>query len=80
MDHYRGMHAYAENTSGIPMPRLTMACGRSIMSIALCAMTLRSSIGRAAIEEMGACTSPACMQAHLILMRSDTWQVEQLLE
>ena len=47
----------------MPIPRLTMACGLSIMSMALCAMTLRSFMGRAAIDEMGALTSPETVNA-----------------
>ena len=43
----------------MPIPRLTMACGLSIMSMVLCAMTLRSFMGNATIDEMGARTSPA---------------------
>ena len=35
------------------------------MSMARCAMTLRSFIGRGCMEDMGALTSPADMQIHL---------------
>lgn len=43
----------------MPIPRLTMAWGWSMKSMALWAMTLRSFMGRGWMEEMGALTSPA---------------------
>ena len=45
-------------TSGMPMPRLTMACGRSSSSMARCAITRRSSRRMGAMADAGARISP----------------------
>ena len=50
-------------TSGMPMPRLMMACGRSISSMARCAMTLiasTSSVSLAASKTL----SRSCSYSH----------------